>query len=329
MEHATMPDPLSRLDQARAVLHRATRAIYDLVEWARLPASAVSSPLVDLADTPDRLLGPLGPCKPDPLRDVMRGHDEQARLGTEERLSEFFAVHQELLRALTEGHTLDHLIAARPIDVAWADPSVAAWLTLTAIRIADIAQQAAGLDRLRFAGGKVAAEDCRRMVQAWYVLCPQLAALDLPEEAEVWKALERECAAAIDRHVLAQAAAPAEMIIQVIREEATRVFEGTSTNRDGPNQDGPVPPRSLWLKGQEYKIGKGPKSRKSSQLLQFFWKRECVTFESLQGVGCPWQDPVADRTIVSAINRFNQDVPADLPWRLTTGEHCVLKVPKP
>jgi hypothetical protein len=101
-----------------------------------------------------------------------------------------------------------------------------------------------------------------------------------------------------------------------------RTFEPQPQNP--PRPDGPEPPRYLWLKGIKHQIGR-PRSQLSWRLLSFFWDREAADYEDLQGQGMPWPDPVSDGAIATAINRFNSEVPAQLPWRLRTANRRVYK----
>jgi hypothetical protein len=108
--------------------------------------------------------------------------------------------------------------------------------------------------------------------------------------------------------------------------------QGGARTPDAPPSDGLQPPRWLWLNGTRYEIGK-PRSRRSWLLLAFFGDRQFATYEDLQGPlpsgpgepAKPWSDPVGDSAIATAVNRFNNEMPSALPWKLTTAGRCVCK----
>jgi hypothetical protein len=109
------------------------------------------------------------------------------------------------------------------------------------------------------------------------------------------------------RHLAGEAASPADPAAATV-----------------PPADGPEAPNYLWLGGTRYPIG-NPRSRRSWQLLEYFWTRTSETYDNLQGPTGIWQDCVTDSAIASAVNRFNNDMPAELPWKLTTHHHRVVK----
>lgn len=100
-----------------------------------------------------------------------------------------------------------------------------------------------------------------------------------------------------------------------------------------PRPDGPVPPRALWLNGRQFTIGTH-RSHRSWLLLAYFWNRSSATYEELQDFSSnspgvpetPWSTPVGDSAVASAVNRFNNEVPRELPWRLRTESRCVTKI---
>jgi hypothetical protein len=97
--------------------------------------------------------------------------------------------------------------------------------------------------------------------------------------------------------------------------------------RTPPHPDGPEPPCWLRWKGKRIKIGDG-RSARSWRLLNYFWNHESATYEDLcEGADPdkPWDRPVHDGTIASAVNRMNQTLPADFPWSLSTLNRCVEK----
>jgi len=87
---------------------------------------------------------------------------------------------------------------------------------------------------------------------------------------------------------------------------------------------GPEAPHFLRWNGQRLKIGKG-RSKLSWLLLRFFWQRDSANYEDLQGHDKPWLDPVNDSTVVTAVTRFNNDMPDRFPWRLRTKNRTVYK----
>jgi hypothetical protein len=93
-----------------------------------------------------------------------------------------------------------------------------------------------------------------------------------------------------------------------------------------PRPDGPEPPHWLWCKGERIRIGKG-RSHRSWSLLSFFWQRNSAEYEDLcgQGLEKPWPDPVTDPSIVTAVTRFNKDMPSGFPWKLRTKNRTVYK----
>ena len=88
--------------------------------------------------------------------------------------------------------------------------------------------------------------------------------------------------------------------------------------------DGPVPPHWLRWHGELIRIGSS-RAQLSWRLLAYFWARPSATFDELHGAGQPWPDPASESAIASAVNRFNNAVPADFPWRLATKAYCVVK----
>jgi hypothetical protein len=130
-----------------------------------------------------------------------------------------------------------------------------------------------------------------------------------------------------DYNLIANYCQVASRALLLLEEHCCVQTVGLSHHRDGPE-----PPRALWLNGKRYEIGK-PRSKRSWRLLAFFWDRQSATFEGLQappdtGPGepeKPWSEPVNDSAITSAVNRFNNEVPAALPWRLKTEGRCVCK----
>jgi hypothetical protein len=100
----------------------------------------------------------------------------------------------------------------------------------------------------------------------------------------------------------------------------------------GPLHRGPEPPYFLrWSDGEKtwkIQIGNGPGNR-SWKLLEYFWTRDTASYTELQGEGKPWENPVTDSGISSAVNRFNNEPwPPDFPWRLRVAKGNVLKVPR-
>jgi hypothetical protein len=94
---------------------------------------------------------------------------------------------------------------------------------------------------------------------------------------------------------------------------------------DGPDRpDGPEPPHWLWFKGKRHRIGRR-RSRLSWLLLDYFWRRDSESFGNLQGPGLPWPDPVNDSAIATAVNRFNNALPAGFAWKLATKNRTVFK----
>jgi hypothetical protein len=88
--------------------------------------------------------------------------------------------------------------------------------------------------------------------------------------------------------------------------------------------DGPEDPHWLRLNGERHRIGQG-RSKLSFLLLKYFWAKNTATYEDLQGPGQPWPDPVSDSAVATAVNRFNVEIPAALPWKLTTKNRHVTK----
>jgi len=87
------------------------------------------------------------------------------------------------------------------------------------------------------------------------------------------------------------------------------------------HKDGPEPPHWLWFNGKRHRIGT-KRSRLSWLLLEYFWARDSAIYEDLQGPGKPWLDPVTDSAVATAVNRFNNEMPAGFPWKLITkGRH--------
>lgn len=91
-----------------------------------------------------------------------------------------------------------------------------------------------------------------------------------------------------------------------------------------PAPDGPVPPHWLRWHGELLQVG-SRRSRLSWKLLHHFWRRNSAAYEDLQGPDLPWPDPVTDSAVATAVNRFNNDVPNDFPWKLATKERSVVK----
>ncbi|HLN30750.1 MAG TPA: hypothetical protein VK395_23630 [Gemmataceae bacterium] len=91
--------------------------------------------------------------------------------------------------------------------------------------------------------------------------------------------------------------------------------------------DGPEPPHWLRWKTDRLQIGSA-KSRLPWQLLNYFWARDSASYEELQGPGKPWPDPVSESAIATAVNRFNNAMPNDFPWRLATKQYHVHKIPR-
>jgi hypothetical protein len=132
--------------------------------------------------------------------------------------------------------------------------------------------------------------------------------------------------APVDEQIAADAEpdeAASDAAAGLAREEAQS--NGREANKAQTSPDGPMPPNWLWWKGQKLRIGT-PKSKLSWLLLSYFWNRDSATFQELEGPGKPWPDPVSESAKMSAVTRFNNDLPAGFPWRLRTANFCVEKV---
>jgi len=106
--------------------------------------------------------------------------------------------------------------------------------------------------------------------------------------------------------------------------QGKRIDEPTSSEAATVSPDGPEPPNWLRWKGKRHRIG-SLRSKRSWSLLCFFWNRDSATFQELVGPGKPWPDPVSESAKISAVNRFNNDLPSGFPWRLRTANFCVEK----
>jgi hypothetical protein len=99
---------------------------------------------------------------------------------------------------------------------------------------------------------------------------------------------------------------------------------GGEEQLEQPHPNGLEPPRSLWWEGERYEIGT-KRSRRCWLLLDYMWSRQRATFQELQGPEKPWEDPVTESAISTAVNRLNLHLPASLPWRLEIDGGCVVK----
>ena len=106
--------------------------------------------------------------------------------------------------------------------------------------------------------------------------------------------------------------------------DVVQTIDGLLDKLKQPHADGPEAPHWVWLGGKQHRIGEG-RAKLSWELLNYFWDRNSATYEELQGPGMPWQNDVEDPTIPTAVNRFNNEVPPALPWRLGTKGRTVYK----
>src|SRR5262245_14007534 len=118
-----MSETLQRLEQAQVGVHRCTRALYALLEFARSDASRLPPPRhLELFEPPERSVLDLflSEChEPDGLGILAHDHESWINGEVARLLTELGSAWASLL-PLTDRHALSALIAALPEHVSWA-----------------------------------------------------------------------------------------------------------------------------------------------------------------------------------------------------------------
>jgi hypothetical protein len=180
------------------------------------------------------------------------------------------------------------------------------------------------------------ADGCARMVELFE---ERQAKLPLRNQA-VYAALGAKVFASYFENIVTAAVALLDWYVferPVARDQERDRSETSDEGKSGSEQalggqaksqpDGPYPPYWVRLNGEDLRVGDG-RGTLSWKLLVYFWQRQTAKYDELQGAESVWPDPISDGTVSTAVSRFNNEVPKQLPWRLKTGNRCVFKVYK-
>ncbi len=335
------------LDRVCPAVWAAFHATYNLVQFAQRPDSDIPPPLLE---DPRSLWSDFGTGSFFPELQQQKATRNRAEAGR--LLDEFFAGFVGLM-PIANQEVCDLLISANPVKVEWAGVkagSPIAWVVACALRVNGLVLAAAQVASLDLSQRCLQPNDQAQLAGEWNQIRAALGSVKLPGPADITVELELGFAIlAKEQRVLAAlqrlqdalskvglveghkkadtpaiVLAPAAAQEHLAKENLEPPNPAFPTPENEPRPDGPEPPRHLWWKGTRYEIGKR-RSRRLWRLLSYMWDRESATFEELTGSKLPWEDAVQDSAYGSAVNRLNNFLPLNFPWRLAIEHRCVVK----